>query len=724
MSKVLNLKISGMTCVNCSNAVTKVTKKIKGVHEAEVSYTNASGTFEIDDNLDKDIIISKITKLGYKVALDESEFVKLKEKSFASLKRRFFVALLATILLMAIEHFFPNLKYATFFMFILATITQFYSGFDFYVHAYSALKNKNSDMNVLVALGTSSAYLYSLAAFLFPDLFPKDMNYFYFSGSSMIITFILLGKLLEEKSKQKATNYLKKLMDLSPEISIKIDENGDEKEVLSKELNIGDIVLVKAGTRLSCDGVITKGEAEIDTSMLSGESMPAFKKVGDEVHAGTFNQNGLLKIKVTKLAHQTIISQIIELLKISASQKMPIARLADKVANIFVPIVVIVALITLIIWIIFSESFLNASLAAVCVLIISCPCALGLATPISIVSALSNGAKNFILVKNPQVLEIMKNVKYVIFDKTGTLTKGKISVFDALYDDKKDLINISKLAKKSEHLVSLAIYKYVKNLGENLNDSSKIDFKLHVGLGIEGRVEDDDILIGNLEFLEQNGINIDQKYQKFSDKAYKRGGVVYSSVNGKLKAAFGLEDPIKEESKHLIQQLKNIDIIPVMITGDNQKTAQIIANDLQIDKVYSQMLPIDKLEILKSLQEKSKVIFVGDGINDSLSLKQADIGISLSSGSDIAKEAGDIILTNNDLNGVLKSINLSTITLKNIKQNLFWAFFYNIIGIPIAAGILYPKFGILLSPMYAGLAMSFSSVIVVLNALRLRDKKI
>lgn len=722
MSEVLNLKISGMTCVNCSNAVTKVTKKIKGVKEADVSYTSASGRFEIDGDLDKSVVIEKIKKLGYGVALDESEFENLKEQNYKSMQKRFAIALVCTLLLMGIEFFYPNMKYASFFMFALATTTQFYSGLTFYVHAYSALKNKNSDMNVLVALGTSSAYLYSLTAFLFPELFPKELNYLYFGGSSMIITFILLGKLLEEKSKQKATNYLKKLMDLSPEISIRLDENGNEHEVLSKDLNPDDVVLIKAGERLSCDGIITEGKAEIDTSMLSGESMPVLKKVGDGVNAGTFNQNGLLKVKVTKRAHETVLSQIIELLKTSASQKMPIARLADKVANIFVPTVVFIALLTLVVWMIFSGSFLNSSLAAVSVLIISCPCALGLATPISIVSALSNGAKNSILIKNPQVLEILKDVKYAIFDKTGTLTTGKIEVSKALYGDKNDLVQIAQLAQKSEHLVSHAIFKYTQNLNVSTQSNEEIEFKLYVGLGVSGKVDKNDILIGNLKFLESHHVAMDKKYSDFAKNA--NASVVYASINGDTKAVFDLQDALKLESKQLISSLKKLNIEPIMITGDHKKSAQNIASEIGIEKVHSQMLPQDKFEVIKDLQKEGKVMFVGDGINDSPSLKQADIGISFSSGSDIAKEAGDIILINDDLKGVFKSINLSTFTIKNIKENLFWAFLYNVIGIPIAAGVLYPKFGILLSPMYAGLAMSFSSIMVVLNALRLRRKSL
>lgn len=714
----LELKISGMTCVNCSNAVEKVTKKIKGVNSAEVSFVNSTGKFELDKNVDKSVVIDKIKKLGYKVSENEAELEIENEKNLANLKRRFFVAFVATCFLMMVEHFFADFKYASLIMFLMASLTQFYSGFAFYTHAYLAYKNKSSDMNTLVALGTTAAYSYSLVAFLFPNLFPPNLNYLYFGGSSMIITFILFGKLLEEKSKQKATDYLKSLMNLSPEISIKIDHLGNESKVLSKELKIGDIVLVKAGSRISCDGVIISGNAEIDSSMLSGESMPEFKGENDKVFAGTYNQNGILQVKVTKLAQDTTLSQIIKLLEDARSQKMPISRLSDKIANIFVPSVIGISILTLVLWILLDGGLLNSSLAAVSVLIISCPCALGLATPIAIVSALSFGARYGILVKNPQVLEIIKDAKFAVFDKTGTLTKGEISVDNAKFSNQSDLIQIAKVAKKSEHVISRSIYEFALKMNEIL-DENDIEFELIVGKGVKGKLQEDEILIGNFKFLEDEKVKFSDEYLEFAKSAEEKG-VVYASINLECRAIFILKDSLKNEAKEVIKTLQDMKIEPIMLTGDNEKTAMSVANELGIKKVYAKMLPQDKFEILQNLQKEAKVIFVGDGINDSPSLKQADIGIALSSGSDIAKEAGDIVLINNDLSDVVKSIKLSNISMRLIKQNLFWAFFYNILGIPLAAGALYPHFGILLSPMYAGLAMSFSSVFVVLNSLRLR----
>lgn len=715
MSKSVWLKISGMSCVNCSNAVEKVSKKTKGVLDANVSFVNANGEFVVSDEFDESALVAKIEKLGYKVSKDESEFEAANEQNLAKLKKRFFVAAAATSVLMVVEHFFMGLGFASFVMFLMASITQFYSGFGFYVGAIKAFKSKNSDMNTLVALGSSAAYLYSFVAFLFPNLFPSNLNYLYFGGSSMIITFLLLGKLLELKSKQKATDYLKKLMDLSPEMSIVLDSLNNESEVLSKDLKIGDIVLIKAGERISCDGKIISGNAEIDNSMLSGESMLEHKTKGDEVNAGTYNKNGILKVEVTKLAQNTTLSQIINLLEFARSQKMPIASLADKVANIFVPSVVGISILTLILWLIFDGSFLHATLAAVSVLIISCPCALGLATPIAIVSALWAGARQGILVKNPQVLELMKEAKFAIFDKTGTLTKGEISVCEAKFKSQDDLNKIAKIAQKSEHLISRSIYKFIGE--QSLNE--EIEFELIVGKGVKGRIGDDEVLIGSFDFLDSFGVKFDDEFLKFSENA-KEKGIVYASVNLECRAIFILKDSLKDEAKETIKTLQDMQIEPIMLTGDNENTAKNVAHELGIKKIYAKMLPQDKFHLLQDLQKEAKVIFVGDGINDSPSLKQADIGIALSSGSDIAKEAGDIVLINNNLKDVIKAIRLSEISMRLIRQNLFWAFFYNILGIPLAAGALYPHFGILLSPVYAGIAMSFSSVMVVLNSLRLR----
>lgn len=726
MSKkeTITLNISGMTCVNCSNAVEKVTRKMKGVEEATVSFASSKGEFIVDvDVVSKEDLVAKIKKLGYGVAHDIAQLEAKKADELKKLKRTFGLSLLLLVGIIFLEKATFLGTSAMWAILVLATIVQFYCGRRFYTHAYGALRNKNYDMNVLVALGTSAAYGYSAMVVLFPSLFEEHLRYIYFMGSATIITFILLGKYLEERSKAKATDFLKKLMDLSPDTAVRISETSEEV-VRVEMLNIGDIVRIKSGEKVSADGVIIEGEADIDTSMITGEPLPMFKRVGDDVVAGTIAKTGYLKVCVTKRADNNLLSHIVALLGDAQNQKMPIGRFADKVANIFVPAVILSSILTFAVWYLLSGNFLSAFLAATAVLIISCPCALGLATPIAIISAVGKGAAHGILIKNPEVLEIIKDIKYAIFDKTGTLTKGIISVKESTFRDDESLRLIASAEVRSEHPISKAVVLYAQH--KNLSLSEQIEtLEVLPGKGIKAEVEGHKILVGSVEFLEEEGARIDASMHSTMQKIQEEGnGAIIASINGESVGCFSLQDALKEDAKEMVLALKNKGIISVMLTGDNERTAKKVAKTLGIDLVYAQVLPHEKFEIIKKFQAQSKVLFVGDGINDSPSLKQADIGIALSSGSDIAKDAGDIVLINNELASVTKSINLSYATMRTIKQNLFWAFIYNIIGIPLAAGVFYPWFGIMLTPMYAGIAMSFSSVSVVLNSLRLKLRKL
>ncbi len=724
----IELNIAGMTCVNCSNAIEKVTKKIDGVDDAKVSFASSKGEFYIDTNkVSKEEIKKKIQKLGYSVVEDINALEEQKRRDLNRLKKLFAVAAFSSLGILYLL-FFPlkDERLNLYLMAILGTITQFYPGLLFYTHAFKALANKNYDMNVLVALGTSAAYFYSLATVLFPSLFPEHLRYVYFDGASIIITFILLGKLLEENSKAKATDFLKGLIDLAPKKATLLTDDGKEESIEVSRLKVGDEVIVKTGEKISTDGVIVEGSADIDTSMITGESLPVFKKVGDEVIAGTINTNGFLKIKVTKPANDTMLSHIILLLSQSQNQKLPIGRIADKISNVFVPTVIIISLITFIVWFFFAKNTLDAILASISVLIISCPCALGLATPIAIVTAVGKGAKNGILIKSPEILEIIKDIKYAVFDKTGTITEGKISVSDYLLkDDDTEILRLLFLAeKKSEHPISKAIVNFAKQK-EIDGDDEVTDLQILPGLGIKCEVDSKEIAIGSLDFLLSLGIKEDQRYTNFAHKEQSKGkGAVLGAIDGEMVAAFSFKDRIKEDAKEMIDELTKKGITPVLLTGDNSRTALSVAKHLGITKVFSQVLPQEKYEVIKKLQNEGKVMFIGDGVNDAPSLQQADIGIALGSGADIAKDAGDIIIINNKLQSVIKSINLSIYTIATIKQNLFWAFIYNALGIPIAAGVLYPIWGILLTPIYAGIAMSFSSVTVVLNSLRLKIKKL
>ena len=723
--ETIKLNISGMTCVNCSNGIEKAVNKLDGLESSKVSFASNEGEFYIDNKLlNKEVLIAKIKKLGYGVEEDLKALEKAKLIDYNKLRNIFSISIALTIIMFYFA-FFPieNTQNNQYIMFVLATIVQFYAGRRFYTLAYKAVSNNNYDMNVLVALGTSAAYFYSVFVVFFPSLFPEELRFLYFDGAAVIISFILLGRLLEERSKAKATDFLKKLMDLAPLNATLICEDGSFKTVLASELKVGDKVLIKTGEKISTDAVISKGSADIDTSMITGESMPVYKTIGDEVIAGTLNTTGVIEVVVLKQSNDTTLSKIITLLSTAQSKKLPISRFADNVANIFVPIVIIISILTFFAWYFIVGNALNAILASISVLVISCPCALGLATPIAIVSSVGKGAQEGILIKNPEILEIIKDIKYAVFDKTGTLTKGIISVKDAVYEEKY-LDILASLETKSEHPISKAVVVFAQNKNISLNKEFE-DIQIIPGLGISAIYENKKILIGSLSFLEKNSINLDGKYLDFYNTSLNNGaGVILASIEKECVAVFALEDSIKDGAKELIADLKAKNITPILLTGDNQITANSVAKELNIDRVYAQVLPDEKYKVIIELQKEAKVMFVGDGINDSPSIKQADIGITLNSGSDITKDAGDIILINNDLKAVSKSINLSIESMKVIKQNLFWAFIYNVGGIPLAAGIFYPIFGVMLTPMYAGIAMSFSSVTVVLNSLRLKFKKI
>ncbi|AXX93647.1 copper-translocating P-type ATPase [Malaciobacter molluscorum LMG 25693] len=720
----INLNISGMTCVNCSNGIENFLKRKEGVLDTKVSFASNEGEFTIDTDLfSKDNLIANIEKLGYKVEEDFSKLEKEQIKSFEKLKKLFFTSMIFTLGIFALV--FLNLfddKTTKMIIFLLASIVQFYGGARFYLLAYKSLSNRNYDMNVLVALGTSAAYFYSTFVLFLPNLFPEHLRFIYFDGAAVIITFVLLGRYLEARSKQKASDFLKKLMNLAPQKANKILEDGQIKTVLANSLEVGNCILIKSGEKIPADGKIIEGKADIDTSMITGEAMPVFKQIEDEVLSGTLNTNGVIKVKVLKQSKDTTLSKIITLLKSAQSKQIPISRFADKIANIFVPTVILISIITFIVWTLLGE-LQNAILTSISVLIISCPCALGLATPIAIVSSVSRGAKEGLLIKNPEILEIIKDIKYAVFDKTGTLTKGEISVENTDIDPKyfSSILSIESL---SEHPISKAIVNYIKQKKQfSTVDVDNID--IIAGKGIKAKINDNEFLLGNEKLLLENSVKIEDKHKEFFLKELdKANGAILVSINNKTVGSFSLIDKLKDDAISLIENIKNEGIEPILLTGDNKVTASKIAEQLKINKVYSEVIPTQKYEIISNLQKDGKVMFVGDGINDAPSIKKADIGITLNSGSDITKDAGDIILINNELLSISKSINLSKQSIKIIKQNLFWAFAYNAVGIPLAAGLFYSLLGHMLTPMYAGIAMSFSSVSVVLNSLRLKIKKI
>lgn len=721
----INFSISGMSCVNCSNGIEKNINKIDGVLNSKVNFTSNEGVFEIDTKLySKKQLSQDIEKLGYKVIEDFSNVQKEQLLSFKKLRNMFIVSISITLIIfvLAFSNFIQD-EISKYIMFFLASIVQFYCGASFYKLSYKSIKNKNYDMNVLVALGTSAAYFYSTFVVFFPFLFPEHLRFMYFDGAVVIISFVLLGRYLEENSKQKASGFLKKLMTLAPTYANLLLENNEIKSVLASTLKISDKVIIKAGEKIPSDGIILKGNADIDASMITGESLPVFKDVSDEVLLGTLNINGVITVKVTKESEDTTLSKIIELLKSAQGKQIPISRFADKIANIFVPSVIIISIVTFIVWAFFVGDIQAAIIASISVLIISCPCALGLATPIAIVSSVSRGASEGILIKNPEILEQIKDIKYAVFDKTGTLTKGEITV------SKTDISSsyfelILAIERYSEHPISKAIVNFIEEKEITSNYEIK-DIEIMAGKGIKAIVNNDEILLGNQKLLDEHKVEIDSLHKSFfSSELENSNGVILVAINKKSIGSFSLEDTIKDDAKSVIKALKELNIEAILLTGDNKITASKIAKELNINRVYSQTLPSEKYEIIKELQKEHKVMFIGDGINDAPSIKQANIGITLNSGADISKDAGDIILVNNKLQSIIKSINLSIETMKVVKQNLFWAFIYNALGIPIAAGVFYAFFDLMLTPMYAGIAMSFSSLTVVLNSLRLKMKKL
>ncbi len=568
-------------------------------------------------------------------------------------------------------------------------------------------------MNLLVALGTSVAYFYSVLVLLFPELFPEDMRHLYFDSSSAIITFVLLGRYLETRSRRKATEFMKKLLSLKPQ-KTRIIVDGKEVEVPAENLVKGDIVLVKAGDKIPADGTVIEGEGEVNEATITGESIPVYKTKGDKVISGTILINGFLQFKAEKSGKESTLYQIIRLLLQAQSKKPPIGRLADKITAYFVPLILIVAIVVFDVWFVFADNLQYALLSSVSVLVIACPCALGLATPIAIVSAVGRGSKEGILIKNPEVLEVIKDINVVVFDKTGTLTKGKFKVVDTNIKDTETLRLIVSAEKLSNHPLSKAIVEHCKKHG--IKPENPEEFKVLAGKGIYAQVNGKKVLIGNeklLQRLEKNNI------------PEQEGTVLYVNIDGEYKGYFILENEVKEEAKKVVEFFKNRGIKTVLLTGDNEKTARKVSSDLGIEEFVYGMLPEDKYRYIEKLQKDgNKVMFVGDGVNDAPAMGKSDVGIAVGTGTDIAKEAGDIILLNDNLYNVVKAYRISEEGLKVIKQNLFWAYIYNVIGIPVAAGILYPVGGILLKPVFAGIAMSMSSVSVVMNALRLQFKKI
>ncbi|MEM4397548.1 MAG: heavy metal translocating P-type ATPase [Candidatus Woesearchaeota archaeon] len=714
--KKKTILIAGMHCASCAQNIENNIKKLKGVKKVNVSFANEKAYVEYDENLRDEEIFNAITDLGYKVVSTNDDY---KTREIKSLKRLFLFSFLLSfpifLFSMPFEWLGIDIPNKGFILFLLATPVQFIVGYRFYKSAFLALKAKTANMDTLIALGTSAAYFYSV----FVLLFGKG-DHLYFETSSLLVTFVILGKMLESMAKGKASDAIKKLMLLQPKKAIVL-RNGKEIEIDVDQVNLNDIIIVKPGQKIPVDGIVLDGDSAVDESILTGESMPVDKKKGDKVIGGTMNKYGTLKIKAEKVGKETFLSQIIKLVEDAQNSKAPIQKIADKISSIFVPIVLSIAIIAFSLWFfVFKMGFDFSIMIFVSVLIIACPCALGLATPTAIIVGSGKAAENGIIFKNSEALENLNRIDVFVFDKTGTLTKGKIVVTDIVG---KDVLKYAAIVEsKSEHPIAQAIVEKAKEMKIKIEEAEKIEVK--PGKGIIGLWKKKKIIVGNIKLIEENKVNIGKFSEKIEQLENQGKTTMIVAIDRKVVGLIAVADSIKENAKEVVAELKRMNKKVVMITGDNKKVAENIAREIGIEEYIAEVLPQEKEEHVAKLQKKYKVAFVGDGINDAPALARADVGIAIGAGTDIALEAGEVVLVKNDLNDVLKAIKISKYTVKKIKQNLFWAFFYNSLGIPIAAGAIYPFTGFLLNPIIAGIAMALSSVSVVSNSLLMKRYKV
>jgi Cu+-exporting ATPase len=737
--KKVTLKVIGMESPHCAKIVDKALKKTRGVINVEVNFANQWARIEFFPSSAKISQIKQAIKdAGYESLVAEEEKItdlekEAREKEIRILKLKFAVSAILSvpIFLGSFPEWFPWIpEFMTqfIFLFILATPVQFWAGWQFYRGFWAALKYKTADMNTLIAVGTSAAYLYSATATFFPSLFKGGLKVVvYYDTAAIIITLILLGRLLETIAKGKTSEAIKKLMGLQAKTA-RVIKNKRELDIPIEEVEIGDLVLVRPGEKIPVDGVIKEGHSAIDESMITGESMPVIKKEGAQVIGATINKTGAFKFEATKIGKDTVLSQIIKLVEEAQGSKAPMQRLADKISGIFVPVVIVIAVLTFLVWLVFgpTPAFTFALLNFVAVLIIACPCALGLATPTAIMVGTGKGAENGVLIKSGESLETAHKINTIIFDKTGTITKGEPEVTDIIAVNGFTQEQILKLAasteKGSEHPLGEAVVNKAKE--KKIKLSYPKNFRAIAGHGVEAEVGNKHVVLGNLKLMRDKKIKIENLYKEAERLSGEGKTPVFVVVNKLPAGIIAVADTLKENSTESVEELHKLGLEVAMITGDNKRTAEAIAKKAGIDRVLAEVLPGDKAKEVKKLQKQGKIVaMVGDGINDAPALAQADVGIAIGTGTDVAMEASDITLISGDLRGVVTAVQLSKKTIGIIKQNLFWAFFYNVAGIPVAAGILYPFFGVLLSPVIAAAAMAFSSVSVVTNSLRLRRFK-
>ena len=733
-------KVEGMSCSACANRVERITKKIDGVESANVNFATEKLTVRVDaEKVRYSDIKLAVDKAGFKLIKEEDQVKEVSKKKDESkiLLNRFIFSLIFTVplLIISMGHMvgmpLPSiidpmknpLNFAL--VQLVLTIPVMVAGYKFYKIGYKNLFKLSPNMDSLIAIGTSAAVAYGLFAIY--KILNGETHYamhLYFESAVVILTLITLGKYLEAVSKGKTSEAIKKLMGLAPKTAT-IIKNGKEVSIPIEEVIVGDIILVKPGEKLPVDGEIIEGSTSIDESMLTGESIPVEKNIGSTVIGASINKAGFIKYKATKVGKDTALAQIVKLVEEAQGTKAPIAKMADIIAAYFVPTVMALAIIAAVGWLIAGESTVFALTIFISVLVIACPCALGLATQTAIMVGTGKGAENGVLIKGGEALETTYKIDTIVFDKTGTITEGKPKVTDIICNGIKEeevLVLAASAEKGSEHPLGEAIVREAED--RSLEFKSLEHFKAVPGHGIEVTIEGKDILLGNKKLMIENNINIESLHVESDRLATEGKTPMYIAINNKLSGIIAVADTVKENSKAAIEELKKMNVNVAMITGDNKKTAEAIAKSVGIDIVLAEVLPEDKANEVKKLQgQNRKVAMVGDGINDAPALVQADVGIAIGSGTDVAIESADIVLMKSDLKDVVTAIRLSKATIKNIKENLFWAFGYNVLGIPVAMGVLHIFGGPLLNPMIAAAAMSFSSVSVLLNALRLKKFK-
>ena len=735
-NRVINqtFPVLDMSCAVCVGRVEKTLRAQTGVKEVSVNLATSTAQIIYDAlETSPEVLKNAIQEAGYDLIIDlenqsVNEVEEAHEKRYNKLKKRTIWAVALSIPLVIISMFMLDIPYGNEIMWLLSTPIVFGLGRDFFINAWKQLKQGTSTMDTLVALSTGIAYLFSVFNLFFPEFWLARgvTPHVYFEAASVIITFILLGRLLEERAKGNTSSAIKKLMGLQPNTVTLLDENGEQRVVAIEQIQRHDRILVKPGERIAVDGQVVEGSSYVDESMLSGEPIAVLKEKESMVYAGTINQKGSFHFKAEKIGADTLLAQIIQKVQEAQGSKAPVQKLVDRVASIFVPIIISIAILSFILWMLLDSSngFTHGLLALVTVLVIACPCALGLATPTAIMVGMGKGAENGILIKDAESLEIAKKVNAVVLDKTGTITEGKPMVTDLFWlnQDASSQFVLYSLEKLSEHPLSDAILSHL----EGATQVKIEEFSSLTGKGIQGYFEGTLYLAGNQKLMDENHIEIDAHLATTANELLSESKTVIWFANAKeVLAVVAITDKIKESSILAIESLQSDSIEVYMLTGDNKETAKAIASEVNIKHYEAEILPGEKADFVKKLQHEGKVVaMVGDGINDSAALAQADLSIAMGKGSDIAMDVAKMTLISSELTKIPEAIKLSRLTVRTIKQNLFWAFIYNLIGVPIAAGILYPINGFLLNPMIAGAAMALSSVSVVSNSLRLKRKNI